>query len=138
MNNIETEVLELLLAGEHPDLAILRVQLATAKVKNREYTGVGFFTDFEIAEGIPKLNSERIIIGDVYADITGLEHGAGFLLFVNSGIIHTLECCIVEDKWPESAKIKRAYYMRPKQVGDATLTETTKRDLNFAFKSQNA
>ena len=45
----------MLLAGEHPALAVLRDQLAAAEVIEREFSGVGFFTHFRVPACSPRL-----------------------------------------------------------------------------------
>ena len=126
--------MEFTLRGEHPALEVLREQLATATVSRREYTGVGFFTSFVIPESVARLPSVgRMVIGDVYADVTELQHGAGFLVFVESGALDVLECFISEDTWPVEAHIQRLYYVHPKEPGSGSLVEAEQRDLIFAM-----
>ena len=48
MTDLENSVLEWLLSGDDPVLVALRHQLASAKVKSREFTGVGFYLHFDI------------------------------------------------------------------------------------------
>src|SRR3954468_19580246 len=97
--------MEYLLRGDHTVLATLREQLAVATVAKREFTGVGFFTRFDVpptVSGLP--SSRRIIISDVYADVEGLQHGAGFVLFVVDGGLDTLECFTYVEPWPLDAR----------------------------------
>ena len=54
-SSLESKVLDLLLAGEDPVLTVLQDQLASARIQSREFTGVGFYLDFEIPT-----NSKRI------------------------------------------------------------------------------
>src|SRR5437762_2995955 len=98
--------MDLLLQGDHPVLATLRDQFAVAQVRGRRFTGVGFFTNFEVPATAPRLPfKSRLVLTDVYADITGLAHGAGFLLFVDGGALNFLECAICEPEWPTDAKL---------------------------------
>jgi hypothetical protein len=76
----------------------------------------------------------RIVIHDVYAEVTGLQYGAGFLLFVVDGLIDTLECFIVESAWPTDARLTRLYYHRPKDESGGNLVETADRDLEWALR----
>lgn len=92
MNELEAAVIDMLLAGERPALACLRTQRQRMRVERREYTGVGFFTEFRHPDDVVRLpSSRRIRFGDVHADIDGLAHGAGFLLFIDNGLITMLE-----------------------------------------------
>ena len=86
LDEFEREVLDKLLAGDHPALAILRQQSAQARLVERELTGVGFYCEFEVAPNAPAL-SRDFQIGDVQANVEGLARGAGFVLFVREGRI---------------------------------------------------
>jgi hypothetical protein len=135
LTEIEMQALERLLAGADARLAALRAQLERATVSSREMTGVGFFTHFSVPPEVPRLESgsRRIVIHDVYGEVDGLEHSAGFVLFVEDGIIGCLECFIVDGRWPESATLRRVYYVHPVAPGEATLVETKERDLKWAM-----
>jgi hypothetical protein len=134
VNELERQVMEFALRGEHPALEVLREQLAATAVAAREDTGVGFFTHFAVPAGARRLPlAGRLVIGDVHADVSGLQHGAGFLVFVACGILDTLECFIFEDAWPAEARIDRLYYVRPEQPGSSSLVEAAQRDLGFAL-----
>jgi hypothetical protein len=49
----EIRVLDMLLAGDHPVLAVLREQLASCWVVDRYWTGVGFFTTLRVTDDAP-------------------------------------------------------------------------------------
>jgi hypothetical protein len=134
MNEIERKALEMLLAGDHPSLAVLREQLALADVAGRRFSGVGFFTELRVPPSARRLDDvPRLIIHDVYAEVSGLEHPVGFLLFITDGVLDTLECFIHDDQWPSSPpSLVRAYYVRTGERYEAI--ETADRDLSKAFK----
>jgi hypothetical protein len=135
MNEMERQVMGLLVSGDHPLLSSLRDQLAVAKVTRREFTGVGFFTYFEVPLAARRLpSSRRLVLSDVYADIQGLEHGAGFLLFVEDGALNNLECSICENAWPSNGKLVRAFFIHPESPDSSSLVETKARDLAWALK----
>lgn len=132
---LEGIVLNLLLAGDDPSLPVLRRQLSQAEVVEREFTGVGFFTRFQVSPAAPVLEQRsRLVIGDVYAQIAHLEHHAGFLLFVTGGVLVRLEGFIVDEAWPSNASLERAFYMRPEAPGSSRLIETGTRDLEWALR----
>lgn len=134
VNSLERQVMEFALRGEHPALEVMREQLAAATVSSREYTGVGFFTHFAIPESAHRLPSAgRIVIGDVYAEMPDLQCPVGFLVFLESGILDMLECFILEDAWPVESRIRRLYYVHPKEASSGSLVETEQRDLVFAL-----
>ena len=136
LNAMEKRALEMLLAGADDRLAILRSQLNSATVDRREMSGVGFFTHFSIPPDGPLLvaGPRRIVLGDVYAEVNGLQHPAGFLLFVDDGALNFLECFIFDERWPETATLRRPYYVHPATPGHASLVETTERDLAWALR----
>jgi hypothetical protein len=84
LNEFEQAVLEKMLAGEHPVLATLREQSERGRVANRQHSGVGFFCEFELGSDAPALRG-NFHIGDVCADLEGLAHGVGLVLFIRDG-----------------------------------------------------
>jgi hypothetical protein len=100
---LETAVLQKLLNGDHPVLTALRDQMNGLSVRTRKNTGVGFFTEFSTAAARPaSVPSGKIRFGDVQAAIDGLKNGAGFLLFIEEGLLHTLEGYSYDEPWPET------------------------------------
>ena len=79
---IERQVMQMLLAGDHPTLKSLRQQFEHSCVTDRNFTGLGFFTSFEVRDDSARIEPpKRIVISDVCADVDGLEFGCGFVLF---------------------------------------------------------
>jgi hypothetical protein len=99
----ERAVMEAALVGDHPVLESLREQLHYCSVRNRSYSGVGFFTEFTIDPGTPAAPTSRdsVHIGDVAASVNGLKHGAGFVVFVRGGYLDMLEGHSYDEPWPE-------------------------------------
>jgi hypothetical protein len=92
MNALEKEIMERALRGDHPLRASLRIQLVSSSMQEREFTGTGFMTVFSLPVQVARASSrDRVIIGDVAAEVSGLPLGAGFLLFVTGGILDALE-----------------------------------------------
>lgn len=88
----EMVILRALLDGDDPVLETLRVQLQEAKVTAREWTGVGFFTYFEL----PPWTSP--LMGEPNFDLHDVAGNWGntlcsFILFVRSGRLAFLEGC---------------------------------------------
>lgn len=111
MTRIEKDVLVLLLAGDDPVLSVLRKQLTGCMAEEREMTGVGFYTKLKVALNAPRLHeTQDFKFGDVRADMTGLKHGAGFLLYVERGAIDTLEGYTYDERWPETAEALQVEY----------------------------
>jgi hypothetical protein len=76
----------------HPvEQAALEGQLSTARILSRENTGAGFYTRFSIKHRSgTAIGGERLRGGPV-AKIDGLEHGMGFILWLNEGYADCLE-----------------------------------------------
>jgi hypothetical protein len=78
--------------SEKPELApALEEQLAVASVAKRENTGGGFFTRISIDGDPPRVVVSDVLGYDTQARVKGLEHGMGFVLFTEDGLIHLLE-----------------------------------------------
>lgn len=117
LTDFEEAVLEKLLAGDHPVLVQLRAQAATARLVSRENTGVGFYCTFETLPDVPLVTPTDFELGDVDATIEGLEHGAGFLLFVRGGRMTVLEGYSYEEPWPPDVRnVKLSYQHEPREL----------------------
>lgn len=81
----------------------LQKQLSVASVKDRTISKYGFFVDYVIN------NSDAVTLGqDVNLmletdgwKINGLEHGSGYILWIQNGLIHSLEGYSYEEPWPK-------------------------------------
>jgi hypothetical protein len=113
-NELERQVLEKLLAGNHPVIQNLRRQLSGIQVVKRELTGTGFITSFHVQTSLitPSLQAICFKFGDVIADVENLEHGAGFLLYISDGAIDALEGYSFEEEWPERISQFRLSYVK--------------------------
>ena len=110
----ERAVLETFLEGDHPDLQILREQARALTVTKREMTGVGFYTNFAVPIGLETLKNQRSLqIGGVSAQIAGLKNGAGFVLFVNDGLLDFLEGFTYDEIWPHEVREFRLEHDQP-------------------------
>ena len=125
LNDLEQAVLDKLLAGDHPALSTLREQARRAQLVGREYTGVGFFCDFQVPGDVPVVSGD-FHISDVVGELHGLAHGTGFVLFVRDGRLNMLEGFTYDEPWPQ-------------EIGQFTLTyESEPRDLSLPGPSQSA
>ncbi len=114
------EVLPRLLEGDHPALAALRQQLCEATVVSAELSGVGFFVHFAIPPSLPVAAPPRIVGGGAEIALSGVEHGAGCVLFVDGGRLSMFEgYTYAGEEWAEDAEvisIGRVTPLEPKQV----------------------
>jgi hypothetical protein len=104
MTPLERQVITTLLAHKHPVMDALRRQLDACSVASREFTGHGFFSTLVVADGVEAapVTLRQLDLGDVTATIDGLEHGAGFVLFVRDGVLHMLEGFAYDEPWPSA------------------------------------
>ncbi|MEO8454789.1 MAG: hypothetical protein ABI454_06490 [Sphingomicrobium sp.] len=78
--------------SEQPELARkLERQLSVATVGKRENTGVGFFTTISMPLAVEPVERSEPLSGETHARLPSLEHGLGFVLFLEAGVIETLE-----------------------------------------------
>ena len=78
--------------AETPGLtAGLERQLDCAIVTERENSGWGFFTTISVQGDVPPVDSPRMLGLETLARIHGLEHGFGFVLYMEGGCLSLLE-----------------------------------------------
>jgi hypothetical protein len=67
--NLERQIMDLLLQGDHPVLTVLQQQYAAAKIVNRKFSGVGFFLHFEVPENVPLVEPLNFEAGGMSIDL---------------------------------------------------------------------
>lgn len=97
---LERDVIATILRPVDPVMDALRAQLAVCRTKSREFTGVGFYTQIVVPHALAVVSIDRLTLGDVHAEIDGVEHGAGFVLWIDSGMLDTLEGFTYDGPWP--------------------------------------
>src|SRR3990170_7716804 len=103
LSSLERDVIATILAPDHPVMNALRRQFDRCHVASRETTGVGFFTALEIAPDVvpAPVKCGSMDLGDVTATIEGLEHGVGFVLFAQDGVLDVLEGFSYVEPWAD-------------------------------------
>ena len=99
----EREVMEMI-AKENPKFeAKIMAQYEKAHVIKREFTGHGFFTDFDITDPAYSLgDGYDNQLGNLTAEFPGVKYGACFVLFIKNGFIEMLEGAVNgDDPWPD-------------------------------------
>ena len=134
LTDLEATILDALLAGDAPELKVLRDQARDISVQRREHTGVGCYTHFAVRPGAMRLSVEgRLILSDVGAEVEGVEHGAGFVLYVERGVLDCLEVFTYTGEWPATPRLVSWYYLQPTDTGSGGLKQSQMRDLNHAL-----
>jgi len=100
----ETNVIKQIITEDSTIAEKLLLQYKSAKVIKREFTGVGFYTDFEIQDKstviLTDFNSE---LGSLHVTLPELKYGIGFVLFIRNGFISLLEGYTYgEEQWPDN------------------------------------
>lgn len=90
----------MLLAGKDEVLEALREQYLGAEVSYREFTGVGFFTGFQVKDECVKIQKKNFHIGDVDCYLNKEKISVGFVLFIRKGQIDFLEGYTYDTDWP--------------------------------------
>ncbi len=100
-SNFELEVVVLILQREAKEYPELLAKVTTLQVAGRQYSGVGFFTDFE-PQSVDTVENTlpNLVLGtSVTAKIPGLENDAGFALFIRNYGIAMLEGYTYGEPW---------------------------------------
>ncbi|QQS42317.1 MAG: hypothetical protein IPM63_05070 [Acidobacteriota bacterium] len=129
VEQVEQQVIEMLLEGDHPVLEVLREQFKACSVWDREYTGVGFYTGLSVPETVKRVHCPTdFAIDDVCIELEREDSArCGFVLFVREGALACLECFLWRDGYlPKDAVARRYYYIRT--TDSSSVEETTERD----------
>jgi len=101
----EDEVMQKIIKEDTKLYQELKKQYEKSKVTNREFTGYGFYTNFEITDKSLRLESAiNIELGSTHATINDVKNGVGFVLFIRNGLIEMLEGYTYEERWPQEIK----------------------------------
>jgi len=123
----ERKVIEKLLEGDDERLSVLRSQLAGAGAASRENTGAGLYVILSTKLDARILRQKQPIrIDDVEADVPGLTHGAGFVLYIEKGRLTLLECYAYDEDWPDQVKQINLYFRGRGQRDEIALREDLK------------
>jgi len=119
LDSFELAVLDKLLAGDHEVLATLRKQANGARLTKREHTGVGFYCWFEVGPDAALVQGRGDFeIDDVHAEVPGLAHGAGFVLFIRGGRLDNLEGLTYDEPWPDQIRELSLKYSEPERKAE--------------------
>jgi hypothetical protein len=78
-------------AKDNPALAdCLRQQADRARVTAFENSGAGFFSSIRIEGDVPPLPEQSHLNG-AYGSVDGIEHGMGFIVFLEGGRVSLIE-----------------------------------------------
>jgi hypothetical protein len=111
----ERAVLSKLLEGDHPALSVLREQARLATVAARHFSGAGFAVQLQLPDSAPAapISTRKLHFGDVAATVPILQHGAGFVLFIDGGFLSKLEGYSYDEPWSGEPAEFELYYLHP-------------------------
>src|SRR6266481_7691242 len=89
--HLEQAVLTAICEMCSPDQAALEAQLSTATLLSRENTGAGFYARFVVDRALSTAIGDMRSRNGPEAKIDGLEHGMGFILWLEEGYADCLE-----------------------------------------------
>ncbi len=110
VEEFERQVMSALLAGDDPILAALRAQYAAATVRDREKTGSGFVTRFEVPASAPAVERKLLHLDDLQVQLTGAKAPADTSVHVHNGRLRSLECFVYDGAFPNAPEIAAAWY----------------------------
>jgi hypothetical protein len=111
-NSIEERAVEMMLTrSEGSHTGYLRDQMRSACVVKRTFTGCGFFSDLSVPDTCAPIPGEpRFQLSGVSGISPKLQHGIGFVLFVERGRLSMLEAFTYDEPWPtDPGEIALAY-----------------------------
>jgi hypothetical protein len=113
-----SQLMPMLIEGDHPALVALRQQYSSAQIKEVEMTGVGFFVNFEVRPDAPLADPPDFAGGSATIEITHAPLGAGIILFVRDGRLSFLEGYTYgNDQWAEDAAVLAVKDVKPIHPG---------------------
>jgi hypothetical protein len=113
---LEKMLAEALLVGDDPMLEALRAQHAVTTVSKLDFTGVGFFAEYSVAEHIRRVSPPNFYIGGV---------------FFECGVIDYLEAVTIYGDWPENTELRSISYSTRNPQSLHVWEPSTERDLEL-------
>ena len=107
-----------LLAGDDPQLKVLRAQYEQAHVSSVEASGVGFFVNYDVPADLAATDPSDFAGGRARIAVAGVEYGAGCVLFVSDGRLRMLETYTYGESWPDDAEVLSVGEVFPLLVAD--------------------
>ncbi|HEY3816783.1 MAG TPA: hypothetical protein VGL81_06420 [Polyangiaceae bacterium] len=109
---LERAVIEATLAGDHPILAVLRRQWASARVTSRDFTSFGLYLAIEVAGDAPTVPIARLLFGDVRVELPRNKNAMGSLVVIEEGRLTCLEVYTFDMPWPDDVTGFRTKYVK--------------------------
>jgi len=113
LTDLEMAVLVEMINKCPTDREVFLQQLRNCQVVSRENTGCGFYTTLKVdSHVLPSESKERQLVQGAHVSCPELEHGAGFILYIQDGYLHMLEgYTFVDDQWPENVSSFKVFFV---------------------------
>lgn len=130
------EILERMLAGDHPVLAELRAQVPAAEVRTAEASEYGTLIDLWVADDAGQLDvAHRFALDDLFGKVEGVEGEVGFQLHVVRGRLKTIEAWVASPGWPAEPTLNESWYVAYDEDPEvAEFVRVSERDVDFAVR----
>ena len=119
LTDLEQAVLREICAQFPVQREALERQLATAEASRRENMGAGFLTGLEVDRSLPPAATLEGAIGDILAEVEGIAHGMGFVLWVEAGYAGCLKGFLCGPGSTESSDLTTLRHTRIGRLGFA-------------------
>jgi hypothetical protein len=129
LEEFERQIMAALLAGDDPMLEALREQYASATVRDRELTGSGFVTRFEVPPSATPIERKLMHLDDLQVQLAGASTPAETSVHIHNGRLRSLECFVYEGAFPEQPEIEAAWYYGTERYPAITDELLAERDL---------
>ena len=117
VEDLERDIMTALLAGDDPLLETLRGQYAVAVVKDRERTGTGFVTRFEVPASAAPIERKLLHLDDLQVQLAGASTPVETSLHVHNGRLRSLECFVYDGAFPDAPVVEAAWYYGTERFG---------------------
>ena len=129
IDELESEVMAALLAGDDPLLETLRTQYAQVSSRTRERTATGFVTRFEVPATAPRIDRKLLHLDDLQIELQGAATPADTSLHIHNGRLKSLECFVYDGAFPEAPSIQAAWYYGTERFPGITPALLAQRDV---------
>ncbi len=114
VTELEKTVIGSILADRELNPIRLSVNFNAVTVRDREFTGAGFLTEFEPTEEL-KLFDDVVSLrwGKVGARLNSSKVETGYLVYVDNGYVTAVEGYTYGDEWPNQVEQIELYALKP-------------------------
>jgi hypothetical protein len=113
-NELERAVVHRILRDSELNPVKHEVNFEQVKVLDRDYTGIGFLTEFERSSEL-KLFADGVCLrwGKVGARLNASKIETGYVLYVDNGYLTTIEGYTYREDWPDDVDSIEIYELKP-------------------------